>query len=47
MSADPAYRKRPESVGDIYVRSTRGEMVPLRSLAPMMATDSGSNNGAR
>jgi multidrug efflux pump len=33
MSAEPAYRKTPESVGDIYVRSQRGQMVPIRSLA--------------
>ncbi|MGZ5098277.1 MAG: efflux RND transporter permease subunit, partial [Usitatibacter sp.] len=33
MSADPAYRKRPEDVGNVYVRSEKGEMVPLRALA--------------
>jgi len=33
MSAEPEYRKRPDAVGDIYVRSTSGDMVPLRSLA--------------
>jgi multidrug efflux pump len=33
MSAEPAYRKSPEAVGDIYVRSQRGQMVPIRSLA--------------
>ena len=33
MSADPAFRKRPESVGEIYVRSERGEMIPLKALA--------------
>jgi HAE1 family hydrophobic/amphiphilic exporter-1/multidrug efflux pump len=33
MSADPAYRKSPDAIGDIYVRSDKGEMVPLRSLA--------------
>jgi len=33
MSADPAYRKRPDSIGDLYVRSERGEMIPLRALA--------------
>jgi HAE1 family hydrophobic/amphiphilic exporter-1/multidrug efflux pump len=33
MSAEPDYRKRPDAIGDIYVRSDKGEMVPLRSLA--------------
>jgi len=33
MSAEPAHRQRPDSIGDIYVRSGRGEMVPLRALA--------------
>ena len=33
MSADPAYRKRPDDVGAVYVRSERGGMVPLASLA--------------
>src|SRR5256885_2227022 len=33
MSAEPAYRKRPDSIGDIYVRSLKGEMVPLNALA--------------
>jgi hydrophobe/amphiphile efflux-1 (HAE1) family protein len=33
MSAEPEYRKRPDAIGDIYVRSSKGEMVPLRSLA--------------
>ena len=33
MSADPAYRKRPDDVGAVYVRSAKGEMVPLSSLA--------------
>ncbi len=33
MSADPAYRKNPEAIGDIYVRSDGGEMIPLRALA--------------
>src|SRR5205814_8410301 len=33
MSAEPGYRKSPEAVGDIYVRSERGDMVPIRSLA--------------
>ncbi len=33
MSAEPDYRKTPESIGDIYVRSERGEMIALSSLA--------------
>src|SRR6266852_2089021 len=33
MSAEPELRKSPDSVGDIYVRSDKGEMIPLRSLA--------------
>jgi hydrophobe/amphiphile efflux-1 (HAE1) family protein len=33
MSADPAYRKRPDAIGDLFVRSNKGEMVSLRSLA--------------
>jgi multidrug efflux pump len=33
MSAEPAYRKRPDDVGAIYVRSEQGRMVPVSSLA--------------
>lgn len=33
MSADTQYRKRPEDIGKIYVRSERGEMVPLSAFA--------------
>jgi HAE1 family hydrophobic/amphiphilic exporter-1/multidrug efflux pump len=33
MSAEPSYRQRPDSIGEIYVRSQRGEMIPLKSLA--------------
>src|SRR2546421_1312188 len=33
MSAEPEYRKSPDAVGDIYVRSEKGDMIPLRSLA--------------
>ena len=33
MSAEPAYRKRPDDVGAVYVRSEQGRMVPLASLA--------------
>src|SRR5512134_1395949 len=33
MSAEPAQRGRPEDVGSVYVRSEKGQMIPLRSLA--------------
>ncbi len=33
MSAEPAYRNRPDDIGAVWVRSSRGEMVPLRALA--------------
>jgi HAE1 family hydrophobic/amphiphilic exporter-1/multidrug efflux pump len=33
MSAEPAYRNRPEDIGAVWVRSAHGDMVPLRSLA--------------
>jgi len=33
MSAEPAYRKSPDDVGAVYVRSERGQMVPLAALA--------------
>jgi len=33
MSADPSYRKRPDAIGEIYVRSEKGEMIPLKALA--------------
>jgi HAE1 family hydrophobic/amphiphilic exporter-1/multidrug efflux pump len=33
MSADPAYRKKPEDVGNIYVRSEKGDMIPVKALA--------------
>jgi len=33
MSAEPAYRKRPDDVGAVYVRSDKGQMVPLAALA--------------
>jgi hydrophobe/amphiphile efflux-1 (HAE1) family protein len=33
LSAEPGYRKTPENIGEIYVRSERGEMIPVRSLA--------------
>jgi len=33
MSADPSYRKRPDDIGNIYIRSESGQMIPLSSLA--------------
>jgi hydrophobe/amphiphile efflux-1 (HAE1) family protein len=33
MSADPAYRNRPDDIGNIYIRSESGQMIPLSSLA--------------
>jgi hydrophobe/amphiphile efflux-1 (HAE1) family protein len=33
MSAEPQYRNSPGDVGGIYVRSDKGEMIPLRALA--------------
>src|SRR5476651_304337 len=33
MSAEPAYRKRPEDIGSIYVRSETNQMIPLSALA--------------
>jgi multidrug efflux pump len=33
MSAEPGYRRRPDDIGSVYVRSTKGEMIPLSSLA--------------
>jgi HAE1 family hydrophobic/amphiphilic exporter-1/multidrug efflux pump len=33
MSAEPQYRSRPDDIGAVWVRSERGEMVPLHSLA--------------
>jgi hydrophobe/amphiphile efflux-1 (HAE1) family protein len=38
MSADPAYRKQPDAIGDIYVRSNKGDMIPLRALADVRFT---------
>jgi multidrug efflux pump len=38
MSAEPQYRKSPDDIGDIYVRSERGDMIPLRSLANIRYT---------
>jgi HAE1 family hydrophobic/amphiphilic exporter-1/multidrug efflux pump len=32
MSAEPSYRNRPDDIGAVYVRSGKGEMIPLSSL---------------
>ncbi len=32
VQADPSYRERLDNLGDMYVRSSLGEMVPLKSL---------------
>jgi HAE1 family hydrophobic/amphiphilic exporter-1/multidrug efflux pump len=33
LSAEPAYRKRPEDVGNVYVRNDKGAMIPVKALA--------------
>ena len=33
MSAEPQYRNSPGDIGEIFVRSDKGDMIPLRSLA--------------
>jgi len=38
MSAEPAYRSRPDAIGEIYVRSDHNMMVPLRALASLRYT---------
>jgi multidrug efflux pump len=38
MSSESQYRKRPDDVGNIYVRSDRGDMVPIRALATVQFT---------
>jgi HAE1 family hydrophobic/amphiphilic exporter-1/multidrug efflux pump len=39
MSSEARFRKRPDDVGNIYVRSERGEMVPVRALANILYTN--------
>jgi multidrug efflux pump len=39
MSSDPAFRKKPEDVGAVYVRSDKGEMIPLKALARIEYTN--------
>jgi hydrophobe/amphiphile efflux-1 (HAE1) family protein len=38
MSAEPAQRDRPDDVGKLWVRSEKGEMIPLASLARVRYT---------
>ncbi len=38
MSAEPSYRNSPDSIGELYVRSDKGEMVPVRALAKVNYT---------
>ena len=33
MSAEPEYRAKPDDIGNIWVRSDKGEMIPVSSLA--------------
>jgi len=33
MSAEPQYRHRPDDIGAVWVKSEKGEMIPLRALA--------------
>jgi HAE1 family hydrophobic/amphiphilic exporter-1/multidrug efflux pump len=33
MSAEPSYRNNPDSIGELYVRSENGGMVPVKALA--------------
>jgi len=38
MSAEPGYRNKPDSVGELYVRSSMGTMIPLKTLASVSYT---------
>jgi HAE1 family hydrophobic/amphiphilic exporter-1/multidrug efflux pump len=38
MSAEPSYRNNPDSIGELYVRSDKGGMVPVRALAKVSYT---------
>ncbi|HKQ23648.1 MAG TPA: multidrug efflux RND transporter permease subunit [Burkholderiales bacterium] len=38
MSAEPSFRMRPDAIGELYVRSEKGGMVPLRALASVTFT---------
>jgi hydrophobe/amphiphile efflux-1 (HAE1) family protein len=32
LSAEPSYRQRPDDIGAVYVRSAKGDMIPLSSI---------------
>ena len=38
MSADPSYRNRPDDIGAVYVRSDKGDMLPLNSVSSVQFT---------
>lgn len=38
MQAEPEYRKTPEDIGEIYVRSQEGVMIPLKSIVTVKNT---------
>ena len=38
MSAEPGFRNRPDSVGELYVRSDKGLMIPIKTLAKVTYT---------
>ncbi|MEO8003987.1 MAG: multidrug efflux RND transporter permease subunit [Betaproteobacteria bacterium] len=38
MSAEPGFRNRPDSVGELYVRSDKGQMIPINTLAKVTYT---------
>ena len=38
MSAEPSYRNNPDSIGELYVRSDKGGMVPIKALAKVTYT---------
>src|SRR5882724_6081948 len=38
MSAEPGYRNKPDSIGELYVRSEKKGMVPIRALANVSYT---------
>jgi len=38
MSADAPYRQRPDDIGAVFVRSTKGEMMPLSAVATVRYT---------
>jgi HAE1 family hydrophobic/amphiphilic exporter-1/multidrug efflux pump len=38
MSAEPSFRDKPDSVGELYVRADKGAMVPIRALTTVRYT---------